>query len=229
VLINKVYEPKNQNKNIEPTDKEGPLYSFYGVPDHLLYPADYEAMNNFREMTINYLYNVRLKKGKEGNRLFMVDYENKELQEQNAFLLINSVPIFDFNVIEAFNTSTINKIETKNAHIVYGELNLYGILSLELNPKLASVIFSTQHLQSHENNVMVYENFSPFIPNAVNSERIPDFRQILYWNPEIILDNNNETNIEFTASAYKAKYTIVVQGISSGNVPAYAKSIIEIK
>jgi len=66
-------------------------------------------------------------------------------------------------------------------------------------------------------------------PTAINNSKNPDFRQILYWNPEIILDDNKKIEIEFTASKYKAKYSIVVQGIASGNIPVFAKSIIEIK
>jgi hypothetical protein len=228
-LINKIYETKNQNTNIHPSDIVRPIYPFYGVPDDVLIPADYEVMNNFSEMTRNYLWSVKFKKGEEGFRINMVDYEIKELQELDALLLINSIPIFNPKVIEPLNTSSIKKIETKNRHIIFGKLNLFGVVSLILNEKLASSIFSGLQIQTFENNVMIYDNMPNYMPQAIKSNKLPDFRQILYWNPEIILDDINEMDIEFNASEYKAKYSIVVQGIASGNIPVFARGIIEIK
>jgi hypothetical protein len=229
VLINKIFETKKQIRNVYPADTVRPMYPFYGVPDDVLLPSNYETMNNFSEMTRNYLWSIKFKKDVGGYKINMMDYETKKIQDKDALLLINSIPIFNFNVIEPLNTSSIKKIETKSRHIIYGKLNLYGVASLILDTKIASSIFSGLQIQTYENKVMIYNNLSINEPDATKANKIPDFRQILYWNPEIILNDNKEMEIEFVASEYKAKYSIVVQGIVSSNIPVFARSIIEIK
>jgi hypothetical protein len=229
VLINKIYETKKQIKNVYPADTVRPLYSFYGVPDDVLLPSNYETMNNFSEMTRNYLWSIKFKKGVGGYKINMMDYETKELQNKDALLLINSIPIFNFDVVEPLNSLSIKKIETKSRHIIYGKLNLYGVASIVLDEKIASSIFSGLQIQTYENEVMVYDHLPNYMAQTNEQNKIPDFRQILYWNPEIIPDDKNEMDIEFTASAYKSKYSIVVQGIASGNIPVFISSIIEIK
>jgi hypothetical protein len=229
-LINKIYEAKKLYEPDEKIDSTKPLFSFYGIPDNIVIPAEYETMDNFNEMTKNYMTGIKFNNSAERCRIKMVDYEIKEFQENNAFCMINSIPIFNYSLIESLNPISIKKIETKNRHLLYGDLNLYGVASFVLTEKLASSIFSELQIQNYENKVMAYENIFDYLPQANSkSNKIPDFRQILYWNPEIISDNSKEIKIELTASQYCAKYSVVIQGIGPGHVPVFARSILEIK
>jgi hypothetical protein len=55
-------------------------------------------------------------------------------------------------------------------------------------------------------NAPVYEN------GAQIENRIPDFRQLLYWNPDAILSNKNK--FSFYTSDIKGNFIISIQGVN---------------
>ena len=59
------------------------------------------------------------------------------------------------------------------------------------------------------------EFYSPlYETEAKVSERLPDFRNVLYWSPNLKIDSNGKKSISFYTSDQQNKYTVVVQGIS---------------
>jgi uncharacterized protein YfaS (alpha-2-macroglobulin family) len=46
------------------------------------------------------------------------------------------------------------------------------------------------------------------------SSRMPDFRTLLYWSPDIKTDNTGKREITFYTSDLPGKYAVVLQGIS---------------
>ncbi len=233
VLINKIYNPANQDlsrKSIEKSHE--PRYPFFGMVDQIILPSDYEELANFMEMTKNYITIVKFKKNAYGYNLNIIDDETKLMQEENALFLLNSIPIFDYNALNDIEGKAIQRIELKRKHVLYGKLNFHGVISILTDPKLASKIYSELGLPSISNHVMKYSGEIPVNHNESQESqlnRIPDFRQILYWNPEVILNDGNETNIEFSASEYRTKYNIDVQGITSDNKLVFSRSTIEVK
>ena len=47
------------------------------------------------------------------------------------------------------------------------------------------------------------------------NNRIPDFRNTLYWNPDMHTDKTGKSGVEFYSSDESAEYTITVEGITS--------------
>jgi hypothetical protein len=232
-LVSKIYNPINQQKDSETIVKiKEPRFPFFGIPDETIKPSEYEELSDFNEMTQNYIRLVKLKKNTDGFKLNMLDFENKLMQEKNALLLVNSIPVFSYDVLEALKANTIQKIEMKYRHIIYGILNFYGVLSIWIDQKLASNIYSNIEIPCFKNKVMTYsgEFFSRTNKSQeIQSNKLPDFRQVLYWNPELILDEKNESNIEFNASEFKTKYNIEVQGITADNKMVFSRRTIEVK
>ncbi|MFN8254521.1 MAG: hypothetical protein U0W24_02450 [Bacteroidales bacterium] len=229
VLVNKIYFQKKEQSEISGLTPE---FNFYGSSDRDLIPSDYEAMLNFSEMTRNYVWGVRFKNIKNNYYLNMIDYEVNEYQDKNALFLLNSIPVFRLNVLESLNSESIQKIEMKNKHVIFGDLNFYGIFSVQMDKKLSSEIFSKLNLPFFENKVMPESfigNITLDLSRQSIGDKIPDFRQVLYWEPNIKLNKGNETEIEFSASDLKAGYIIQVQGITSDNKPIYGKTFIEVK
>jgi hypothetical protein len=195
-------------------------------------PGDFEPLPDFDEITRNILLNVNLKKEANKYKLTIIDYETNEVQDDNALLLINSVPVFQFGAIAPLNTSSIQKIELKKRCIVYGSLHFHGVLSISTTDKLAKSIYTDQAIPSFQNSVMkskhsITKNKTEAL--EAKNKQIPDFRQNLYWNPELELDRTGTANVEFNTSDYKGKYIIQVQGISADQTPIHASYTIEVK
>ncbi|HEY4936975.1 MAG TPA: hypothetical protein VII44_10360, partial [Puia sp.] len=53
---------------------------------------------------------------------------------------------------------------------------------------------------------------------AINS-RMPDYRTLLYWSPQIKSGANGEKQLSFYTSDIPGKYALVVQGLTDSGVP----------
>jgi len=58
---------------------------------------------------------------------------------------------------------------------------------------------------------------------------IPDYRATLYWNPLVVLDQDNRATITFFAADLATRYRIVVEGFTTEGVPVRGEKIITVK
>jgi hypothetical protein len=58
---------------------------------------------------------------------------------------------------------------------------------------------------------------------------LPDFRQLLYWNPAVEVSSGYNPLIEFYASDHTGNYTVRIEGITSGGVPVSISTRIKVK
>jgi hypothetical protein len=59
----------------------------------------------------------------------------------------------------------------------------------------------------------------------VRENRIPDYRNTLYWNPSVRPDNNGNAIVEFWSTDNKSDYIINIQGITNeGNAFSLQKT-----
>ena len=60
--------------------------------------------------------------------------------------------------------------------------------------------------------------YSPEYPNGPIPGDV-DYRRTLYWNPNVITDENGHARVEFYNNSYSAKFTISGAGITASGVP----------
>ena len=61
------------------------------------------------------------------------------------------------------------------------------------------------------------------------TDHLPDFRQLLYWEPELKPDTLVDGIIECYASDLKGQYRVNIQGILLNGEPVHGNAIITIK
>jgi hypothetical protein len=59
--------------------------------------------------------------------------------------------------------------------------------------------------------------------------RLPDFRNTLYWNPQIFTNENGEAKISFYTSDEKGKFLITIEGIGNNGDAVSQKLILEVQ
>jgi hypothetical protein len=57
--------------------------------------------------------------------------------------------------------------------------------------------------------------------------RLPDYRNVLFWTPEIKTNGNKQ--FSFYTSDIKGKYIVVLQGIDMNGNPGYTTTRFEVK
>jgi hypothetical protein len=51
------------------------------------------------------------------------------------------------------------------------------------------------------------------------SEHFPEFRQLLYWNPDLTIHHEKPVYIKFKAPQNEGSFNIVIKGITGNNQP----------
>lgn len=191
---------------------------------------DYIALPTLREVINEIVPYVRVQKKKDIFSLEVFDPSTNQLYG-DPLILIDNLPVFNVNELIQISPELIKRISVINNSYMYGEHLFRGIVFLETKTnnfagiKLpeSSTFLEFQALED-EMEFIVDEN--P-IPND-ESTRIPDFRNVLYWNPNVT-NIQDGTTISFTSSDYEGQYDVIVRGITKDGYFGFGKAVFSVK
>jgi hypothetical protein len=200
-------------------------YKKYAV----IFPSDFLVLNDFVEISREIVPYLKLRRN---HNKYVAAYPNLLGQAQmddEPALFLDGVPIDDINQIISFGSSQIIRIESLPVIRFYGEMSMTGILSVFSKDMLINTIqFQTPTIRYQMLSSQYYTKPEPFKP-VDNSEHIPDLRQLLLWEPEIILKKDEKKQIECYASDLTGKYRIDIEGITSGGETVSGSATITIQ
>ncbi len=231
-MINKIYAPNSKTDTLL---SEMPLqnYSFYGKADEIIKPSDFLEMPNLEDIVANIVRNARYKVTENQSTLLVADkYSNQFREGNNALVLLNNVPVFDYSIIRPLGSKQIQRIELKTKRMYYGDLEIFGIFSIFAKENYLPFLKSANKVFSFPNEVLspLKNDISPdYSIEVKRNSKIPDFRPTLYWNPDFEIKNKVKNTIEFYTSDLKTSYEIVVQGISQDGIPLSTRATIEVR
>ncbi|MFT3947519.1 MAG: hypothetical protein QM763_11175 [Agriterribacter sp.] len=191
--------------------------TFYGKPDERYMLDDYTRFTTMEEVLREYIPGVIVSRSNRKFKLTVFDVQNKRLFRDNPLLLLDGVPVQDADKIISYDPLKVRKIEVVTRRYYYGPLVLDGIVNFvtykgnleafEMDPRSVIVDFDGIQLQR------------AFYMPAYDTEeqrksRLADFRNLLYWNPNVITNKNGETQLQFYTSDMKGKYIGVIEGIT---------------
>lgn len=205
---------------------------FYFKPDATYFLDNYVRFTTMEEVLIEYVREVKLRKTNGSYRLSVFDNNQKLFFEEDPLLLLDGVPVFKTNKIMSYSPLNIEKLEVVSRKYYRGEMNYNGIINMvtykgdlkdyELDPN--ATVMDYEGLQ------MQREFFSPVYEIQDQYEsRIPDFRNVLYWNPEIIINSKENKSVNFYTSDLPGRYVLVLQGISENGVPVNKTLYFQVK
>lgn len=175
--------------------------------------------NRYRFLTMNSRV-IALSDIQEGEKIFSKD----------PLVLLDGVPVFDINKIVAYDPLKVQKLEVVASRYFYGPVTAEGIVSyttykgnldgFTLDPK--DVILNYQGLQ--EQRIFYSPDYSG---SAGLQSRLPDMREVLYWNPSVKTAGGDHHESFYTGDV-AGKYVGIVQGISENGLPVAASFIFEV-
>ena len=231
-LVNKIYN----NDLVMPVDdsnlQETQRFSFFGNPEEVIKPEDYEDMKDFSDLAQNILTKVKFKKTKNNYAVYLFDSEWNIRWPEEALVLINNIPVTDLSYLSTLSSEKIQRIEITHRRIVYGNIDFYGVLSvftkksIDLDTKItdnALIVDNTKEIQH-------VQPVSPDYTDNSNSKE-PDFRQMLYWNSQVITNTqqNKPITFNFFTSDLKTKYKVDIKGYSTDGLPINKTLFFEVK
>ena len=190
--------------------------AFFGLPDSQYNLDDYTRFSTMEEVLREYVYEVLVRRQKENFRLIMADASNKIFMD-NPFTLFNGVPVFDPNKIMRYDPLKVKKVEVVKRKYFYGPLILNGIANfITYHPDPIMLSDAHSMIMDYEGLQYQREFYSPVYETQEQfTSRLPDFRNVLYWSPEVKTDAGGKGEINFYTSDRKGKYIVVIQGINA--------------
>ena len=222
--IQRAYHPGELEKNYVP---EIDTLPFYQKPYKTYLLDDYTRFTTMEEVMREYVAEVNVvRKNKQYhfNTFNNAGFELEKLQPsertmmEDPLILLDGIPVFDVDKIIAYDPLKVRKLEVVAARYYRGPISAYGIVSLttysgdlpgfSLNPH--DVILDYDGLQ----NQRIF--YSPdYSTTASINSRLPDFRNVLYWSPEIHTDEKGRGSISFYTGDVPGEYLVEIQGISN--------------
>jgi hypothetical protein len=147
------------------------------------------------------------------------------------FIFLDHVLVFDVDALLTIPPSKIERIEVINRTHYLGDFTLDGIIMITTNTdNFAGYIFPKESV------FLEYQTITPATgfkaPDYSNQEqklsRLPDFRTLLYWNPDVEF-KDGKAAISFYTSDHCAVYDVIVRGITTEGKSCFGKTTFRVE
>ncbi|MGE0088026.1 MAG: hypothetical protein AB7S50_00965 [Bacteroidales bacterium] len=184
---------------------------------------DYIQFESFEEIFIEIVTEAKINKS-GGQLSFDVYDKNSNILPGNPLVLVDYLPVFDFNKLLTMHVSQIEKVEVIGNTYILGPNIINGIILITTNSEnFAEIDFPKSSIFMEYQTLESDVDYSDLLKScATLSENLPDFRTTLYWNPKLIINNENNS-INFTTSDSKGIYEIIIKGISPNGLVYFGK------
>jgi hypothetical protein len=219
----------DRKRKFEPINPD--TSSFYGRADKIYDLDDYTRFQTMEEVLREYVEDVRVRKDgdkftfKVRNRLFGTYFE------EDPLILLDGIPVSDATKIIALDPLKIRRIEVVTHNYFVGSSVYEGIINIKsYNGALGATQIDPNSLVVEFEGLQQKRSFySPDYPSQeLRDSHLPDFRNVLFWAPQIITGKDGASRLSFYSSDLKGKFAIVIQGISNSGLPGKTVSYFEV-
>ena len=213
---------------LEPADST----AFFGKPNETYLLDKYTRFKVLEEVLREYVPGVVVRIRKDGFHLLVVDVLNHVVLQENPMVLLDGMPVFNINKMMAMNPLKIRKLEVIDGRYFHGPAIYNGIVSfttykgdLEGFPLDAHAL-----AQQYEGVQRQREFYAPrYDTPAAAHSRLPDLRNLLYWNPAVSTRSSGTPEVSFYTGDQAGRYLVVVQGLSATGLAGSTRFVLEVK
>ena len=204
---------------------------FFGKPDNVYLLDDYTRFYTMEEVLREYVSEIQVRKSQGNYRLKMLNLPYSAFFEDNPLLLLDGVPVFDVNKMIAFDPLKIKKLDIVSRRYFQGAVSYEGIANFrtyqgdlagfQMDPNAVIIEYEGLQLQR--------QFYSPQYETANQvKKRIPDFRNLLYWSPDLKTNKDGKQQIVFYSGDIPGNYALVVQGISASGEAGFTVNQVKV-
>ncbi len=190
---------------------------------------DYTRFKTLKETFVEIIPEIYSRQ-KKGQLSFYVRIFEKEIESGLIpLVIIDGNLVQDHTKIADFDTNRIKTISVVSEMYMYGSKLFEGVISINTfkgdykNPISTNAIKNIKLSKplAHK------QYFNQTYNNTENSNRIPDYRRQLLWNPDFTFDKS-EKIIDFYTSDVNGDFEICLEGFTSGGEPVTIRKVIHV-
>ena len=184
--------------------------AFYGKPSDIIYIDNYVGLPTLEEYFNSLPSLVKVRKHM-GKKYFKVSGTQSGLSDFEPLVLVDMVAIGEPLKILAIPPVSISRIEVVNSLYIKGDQKYGGIINIVtkkgdfggIDLPSSGIFINYCFLSERRVPAVVLQH----LPNR------PDTRNTLYWEPRLVLNNQNLSKISFPTSDTPGKFLIVLSWI----------------
>jgi hypothetical protein len=194
---------------------------FYGGASESVVLDRYIKLPVMEEIFRELVKTVIVYRSKGALKLGVIDESTREIIGDRPLFLLDGVPQFDHGSILEIDPNLLEYIHVVDSKYFIGELEFDGIIDMRSREgNYADFEFPTNTLTY---SFQSCSNIDDPVPQKQSSgsvkipgSHLPDFRTLLYWNPEVITNETGRAEFSFTAPDVQGFYRIEVNSITPG-------------
>jgi hypothetical protein len=213
--INNIYEPFYYN----PFNSAVPAHgqNFYSKPDKTIMMSDYIELTSVKEIVSELIPGVTTTKNNgKINFRFSKPYPAEPFKN-SPLVLVDGVPVYDLEKVIAINSKDIEKVDVLNDRYYISGLVIDGIIHFITKKGNLTAYDLDKSVFRMEYDLLKRKNdfYSPdYSVDSLKNNHLPDFRNTLYWNPDMHTDKTGRATAGFYSSDESYEYTIIIEGIT---------------
>lgn len=193
-------------------EKSSPVY--FGKEKKVIYLEEYISLKSMKEVFTEIIPVVKVRKSENRQKLIVTD-DHANFLPGSPLLLIDNMPVFDAEKVLQIHPSQVDRIEVINRVYVLGDRAINGIIMIfTKTDNFGGIERPSQSVFAEFQTIEKETSFhSPeYLTEKDLKSPMPDFRNLLYWNPEIVLTPTGNT-ISFYTSDSQGDYEIIIRAI----------------
>lgn len=227
--INNIYEPFRQNHN---TEVKTNIPDFYGKPENTIKMSDYIELTSLREVVKELLPNVYTLKQNGKHDFKLINKFRGQPFENKPLVLVDGVPVYDFEKVLNINSKDIERADIINTRYFISDNVFDGIVSfITKKGNLSAMEFDNSVFRQVYEGCQIQNNFytPDYSQSEIKNNRLPDYRNTLYWKPDLHTGKNGKAAVDFFTSDESSDYTIVIEGIASDGETGYSSFSFKVR
>jgi hypothetical protein len=196
--------------------------AFYSRPNASYLLDNYVRFTTLEEVFREYVLEVNVRKPGGKFSLPVMNTGGQAYFLTQPLVLLDGLPVFNIDKIMSYDPLKIRKLDVLTSKYFLRDNSFTGIINLttykgdldgfEIDPRATVINYEGLQLQR--------EFYSPvYATSAQQQSRMPDFRSLLLWSPELKTDSKGKLQTTFYTSDVKGKYAIVIEGLSNDGRP----------
>ncbi|SDP99123.1 hypothetical protein SAMN05428975_4914 [Mucilaginibacter sp. OK268] len=188
---------------------------FFGKPNKTYLLDNYTRFTTMEEVLREYIREVNVVRSHK--RYHIKVLSETGFLDGDPLVMLDDVPVFNIDKVIAIDPLKVKRLEVIRERYYYGPSVQEGILSyttykgdlggVEMDPH--AVVLDYEGLQLQR------EFYSPvYDTDEAAKSRIPDFRSLLFWQPNVNITPGGKSQLTFYTSDQTGKFIGLIQGLT---------------
>ncbi|HWB93609.1 MAG TPA: hypothetical protein VG605_17230, partial [Puia sp.] len=190
---------------------------FYYKADFSYLLDDYTRFTTMEEVMREYVTLMLVQRRSGHYHLPLYELPYNQFFETDPLILLDGVPVFNIDSLMVLDPLKIKKLETLQRKVFMGALYFPGIMNwTTYKGDLGGYILDPHStVIDYEGLAMQREFYSPsYATEEASATHLPDFRNVLYWTPDVPIDKQGHGSLSFYSSDLPGKYIVVAEGLA---------------